>query len=164
MAANRFERDKAWADAHKPEIEEILRRVLGQRLDVEPTTYERDVNEAIDYEVELPKNMVACRIRRIESCGALRQMTVQTSARRGRRSEAMKLGGGQVDWYLYGWSDGTALLDWMVVDVSRVLAAGLMDQAMERGAEVWYSDGRFLYIPAGELERARAVTAASWMP
>lgn len=100
--ASRFERDKNWADDHSDQIEEILQQFLGKRVAVQPSPLARDVYDGIDYEVSLPTNNVACRVRRVDSCGKLRQLTIGTSARSGGRSEAVKLGAGQVQWYLYG--------------------------------------------------------------
>ena len=162
--ANRFERDKRWADGHRDEIDKVLRAVAARHVQVDESTFERDRTEAIDYEVELPETRVACRVRRISSCGKHRQLTIGTDAPPGGVSEATKLAGGQVDWYLYAWSDGDKFVQWMVVDMARVLRDGLLDNAMRVGDEVPWEEGAFLYIEASALERADAIVAASWMP
>lgn len=69
-----------------------------------------------------------------------------------------------MDWYLYAWADDGKFVDWMVVDVGRVLQEGLMDRAMQDRNEVVTPDGRFLYIPAEDLAAVGAVVGASWTP
>ncbi|HYP25029.1 MAG TPA: hypothetical protein VEV43_15785 [Actinomycetota bacterium] len=160
---NDFERNKAWADGHRAEIQKVLRQVAARHLEVDTSSFERDTQDAIDYEVAMRERNVACRVRHVTSCGGLRELTLGTSLR-GSWSEVMKLAKGHVDWYLYAWSDDDRFVDWMVVDVPRVLAEGLIDRAMEDRREVPLPRSYFVPITVAELARADAIVAASWMP
>lgn len=162
--ASDFERNKAWADGHRDEIERVLRAVGGRRVEIDESSFERDTKEGIDYEVRLPVATIACRIRRADQCGRLRHLTITTRSPSGRVPEVAKLAGGQVDWYLYAWAEDGRFVDWMVVDITRVLSEGLMDRAMKDQSEVVTPNGTFLYITVADLESADAIVGASWMP
>jgi hypothetical protein len=138
--------------------------VVGRYLEVDESSFARDTKEAIDYELALPAATVACRIRRVETCKKWRDLTISTESRGGAIPESSKLAGGQVHWYLYAWADEERFVDWMVVDVARVLREGLMDRAMLDRDEVFAPGGRFLYIAVEKLQRADAILGASWLP
>jgi hypothetical protein len=90
---------------------------------------------------------VASRVRR--PCQGYRDLTVRSRRESGHRTELDKLRDGHCDWYFYGWAEDGLIDEWMIVDMNKVRAEGLLDK--ER-YEISNKDGTyFVAVSAREL-------------
>lgn len=161
MAANRFERDKEWADAHLDEIYRVVRDVGGEIVTVTPSSFERDTTEAIDYDIVVAAGHMSCRIRRNRR---ERDLTMTTRRPSGVTPEADKITAGSVRWYLYAWAEAGRFVDWMFVDLDVLRRERLIDQALDRHQTRCCDGSKFLFIPFGDLARAGAILRSSRNP
>jgi hypothetical protein len=139
--------DKGWADIFRPQIEELLRPIVGEIVELRDATDEQDRTEGFDYVIATRIGNVACRLRRPTE---YRDVTIRSYRPSRIRTEIDKLRDGHAQLYFYGWVDGTGtrFADYVVFDVPRFLAAGLLEQARE----ITNADGtRFRPIPAGRF-------------
>ncbi len=141
-----WQRDKSRADELWPQIEQIIRSVAGQIIDVQPASEEDDQQRATDYVIQVNAGSIGCRVRFNTS---FRDITIRSHRPSGVRTELDKLG--DLRWYLYCWAEGHGpchIVRWDFFDVQQMLAAGLLDQA----SELTNIDGtRFRAFPAALL-------------
>jgi hypothetical protein len=156
--------EKAWADDHINAINDVVRSMAHKIITITPSSFHRDTEEAIDYDIQISSGAMVCRIRRAATC-PYRDLTMTTHRPSGARPEVEKVLDGKVRWYLYAWAEAGGFVDWMFVDLAVVRANNLIENAMEKGREVRVKDGsRFTYIHFPELDHAGAIVAAEIMP
>lgn len=149
--------EKAWADGHIKAINEVVRSVAAKIITITPSSFQRDTEEAIDYDIQISSGTMACRIRRAATC-SYRDLTMTTRRPSGARAEVDKGLAGKVRWYLYAWAEAGGFIDWMFVDLAVVRSKSLIQQAIEDGREVQLQDGnRFAYIRFRDLAKADAL-------
>lgn len=144
-----WEHDKSWADGLRAQVEDRVRLVVGEIVELRDATAEQDRTEGFDYIILTQLGNVACRLRR--HCN-YRDITIRSSRPSGVRTEIDKLKDGHAQLYFYGWVNeaGNGFADWVIFDVPRFLAARLLDQA----ADIPNRDRTcFRAIPAAELFR-----------
>lgn len=159
--ASDFERNKAWADGHMHEIHRVVREVAGRIITVTPSSYDRDVSEAIDYDIVVRSGTMSCRVRRDRP---ERDLTMTTSRFSGVKPEADKIAEGTVRWYLYAWARGGRFVDWMFVDLDVVRRRGLIDRAVADRRVRPFKGSEFLWIPFEDLDHAGAIAESSRKP
>jgi hypothetical protein len=139
--------DKQWADVMRPQVEDHLRPIVGEIVELRDATAEQDRSEGFDYVIATKIGNVACRLRR--PC-SYRDVTIRSYRPSGVRTEIDKLRDGHAQLYFYGWVNeaGSRFRDYVVFDVARFLAAGLLEEA----SEIPNVDGtRFRAIPVVRL-------------
>jgi hypothetical protein len=141
-----FQSDKVWSDRYLPLAEEVLRKHLGAIAAVRVALDEEDCGQATDFMVESSAGAVAVRFRRPRHhpAGDFRDLTLRSRRLSGVPTELAKIRDGHARWYLYGWlrDDGT-LEDYIIVDLDRVRARGLLDRPFHERSN---QDGRTWFI------------------
>jgi hypothetical protein len=140
--------DKAWADVFRPQIEDLIRPIVGEIVELRDATEEQDRTEGFDYVIATTIGNVACRLRRWDC--EYRDVTIRSYRPSGVRTEIDKLRDGHAQLYFYGWTNQTetGFVDWLVFDVPRFLAAGLLEAARDIPNP---DRTRFRPIPSREL-------------
>jgi hypothetical protein len=160
--------DREFAERFMPSTQDIFLSHLGEMAQMRTASNHEDMRQATDLLVDIAGLTVAVRVRR-PGC-RYRDLTL-----RYRRLVAGRWTGGfEVDkmltdfvrWYFYGWTEGTEPLlwlgDWMIVDMDKVRAWGLIENATETGREKENDDHRttFTWITHHELHTADALVAS----
>ncbi|HWC14117.1 MAG TPA: hypothetical protein VG929_05935 [Actinomycetota bacterium] len=156
--------EKAWADGHRPAIEEVVRSVAGTIINIQVSSFQEDTSEAIDYDIQVESGAMACRIRRADRV-AYRDLTMTSFRPSGAPPEVDKIRKGRVRWYLYAWARQGGFVEWMFVDLDVVRRKGLIEEALKKDSEVVLRDGsRFVHISFDELDREGALIASKRAP
>lgn len=144
-----WEKEKQWTDLVMPQAMEIIRKNIGQILDVYEASARDDQEKATDLLISTGTGQTACRFRRLSSVNGHRDLTIRTRARYSDETEIDKLQKGGVRWYFYAWTDGLKIREWMIVDVPKLIESGLI----ERQTEILNKDGTaFIAIPSALLK------------
>lgn len=154
MNPNDYQIDRGFADAFEPQIKEILRQNAMYIIDICASDENADRKQATDLIVKTIGGSVAVRVRRNT---AFRDLTIR-SYRDGRKTELHKLREGFADWYLYAWSSGNTIVEYILVNVNRMRQEGLLDSPRK---ETPNKDGhtRFVDFPIAELREAGCIIA-----
>jgi len=126
-----WRQDKAEADRFFPQIQEIVRRFVGQIIEVRIGNIREDSKECTDYviEVDIENGKIACRVRKEESIPShrlYRDITIRSWRANGIRTELEKLFERHVRWYLYCWSIERDITAWVMWDVWKAIDAGIL--------------------------------------
>lgn len=124
-----------WSNRFGLQIEAILRSLAHHIVSFRWATEEEDYHQATDFVIEVEGSaMVAGRLRRESSVNCRRDLSLRHS-RDGRvkeRSangngpapqegiEEAKILGGWARWYLYGWTEGDRINEWVFVSLDEV--------------------------------------------
>lgn len=156
--------DREWADGYWPEIRRIIQANAGAIISIDPADEEADATQATDAVVTCDTGSVAVRCRR-DNC-RWRDLTlryrrcawgvVEFGLQRGY--EVDKILGGFGRWYLYCWTDGDSISEWILADLDAVRARGLIELALPEngGREIVNRDRTtsFICISAEDLRNA----------
>ena len=158
----RWQREKAWTDKLKPQIDGIIETWGGKLLHVLPATAEDDQQHGIDYYLKLNFRCdLAFRARRNIGKAMHRDFTLRHSVPSGAPTETDKIIAGCVDWYLYVWVEQNTIIEWMFVEMAVVRRYELIQAAIREGQiQPTLEGGSFLYIPFVDLVEVGAVHAA----
>ena len=140
-----YEEDRQYADGYLGEIKRVLSQVAPIFLNFSIADTGKDTKESTDYILTLTTNSsdVACRLRRPTK---YRDWTVRWHRDSGSETEESKLRKGFCRWYLYGWIEGTpptkanpnrnrvgtAIEDWILLDLNLVRTEGALDRGIIR--------------------------------
>jgi len=151
---NNFEANWQFAQERIEQVCDILRRNAMHIVKVEIATSEEDLKQSTDLKVKVVSGDVAVRVRRGDC--RFRDLTIR--AKKGyAETEVHKLRRGYADWYLYAWTDRQGRIsEWILVDVNKMRAAGLLDENREL---IMNTDGDtgFYSYPLEELDAAGAL-------
>lgn len=124
-----FKRDWAWQEGFLPEVQRILLANATYLFTVSIASWQQDVKQATDMTITTggkPK-AIGVRLRRAEY--GYRDMTVRANRVSGAKTELEKIQSGMGDAYLYGWTNGMHISEWMLIDLNRLRASGLLNAA-----------------------------------
>lgn len=124
-----FQRDFSWQDGYMPEVQRILQLNAIYLFNVSIASWYQDVKQATDMTITLggkPKS-VGVRLRRSEY--GYRDLTIRAVRSSGARTELEKIMSGMGDAYLYGWTHGFQISEWMLIDLNRLRGSGLLEGA-----------------------------------
>lgn len=143
--------DKSWADGYHAAIENAVRDVAPDILDIRVVAAdeEADQKRATDYIVQATTGDIACRIRRTRY--DFRDWTIRSCRPSGVVTELAKPQDGWCRWYLYAWTkDATTFGDWILIDLDAVRGSRILDSPRR---ETWNHDGSsaFITISLAEL-------------
>ena len=112
----------AWADKYMPQIEKILRSYGGHIMSISIADEDMDMHEATDLVISISGNIkVALRVRDVKTIPEnRREWTIRSWLASGNDTEIHKLRKGFADWYLYGWVNGSTVVEWMIIDLGAV--------------------------------------------
>lgn len=119
------QRDWNWSDGYLPEVRRILMQNAALLFDVNIASTHQDVKEATDMVLTVGgQKAIAVRLRR--AVYDWRDLTIRASRASGSRTELSKIRAGYGDLYLYGWTTGWSITEWMLVDLARVRESKLL--------------------------------------
>lgn len=113
------QRDWRWSDGYLPQVRRILNQFALYLVDLEIASHQQDVSQATDMLIIVRgQKSVAVRLRRANY--GYRDLTVRAYRASGATTELSKILAGHGDFYLYGWTNGSAIEEWMLVDLEQV--------------------------------------------
>lgn len=121
-----FTRDWNWQEGYLPEVQRILLQNAVYLFNVSIASWYQDVKQATDMTVTLggkPK-AVGVRLRRADY--SYRDLTIRANRVSGAKTELEKILAGMGDAYLYGWTNGSHISEWMLIDLNRLRSSGLL--------------------------------------
>ena len=158
--------DQVWVARYHEQIRDILQRCAIRMVAIELACWEKDTKQATDFVVRSLDGDVAVRIRR-HDCRK-RDLTIRAMRASGQETELSKIKKGFGRWYLYCWTDRDSITEWILVDLNRLRATGLMDQGIEDDQQqpvIMNADGGsgFIAIPSHRLAMAGCLVASQIM-
>lgn len=119
--------DWTWSDGYLPEVRRILSQNALHLVGLSVATFHQDVKEATDMLVTVGGSKgIAVRLRR--AMYGYRDLTIRAFRSSGTQTELEKIKAGRGDFYLYGWTDGMRIPEWMLVDLQRLRQSRLLDR------------------------------------
>ena len=151
-----FKQNWDWQLQHIEQIKLIIKSQAMHIIKVEIASPEDDMKHATDLDVQIIGGRVAVRIRRDIPW---RDLTVR-AINGNHKTEIHKLREGYGDWYLYAWTTGNKVSDWILVDIS---VMRLNNCFTETRPIIMNKDGRtgFIIFSRKELQSIGAVIAQS---
>jgi len=120
-----FKRDWNWQEGYLPEVRRILLQNAAFLFTVQIASFQQDVKEATDMVLSVQgQKRIGVRLRRAEY--GYRDLTIRASRVSGAQTELSKIQAGLGDAYLYGWTIGLHISEWMLIDLNRLRASGLL--------------------------------------
>lgn len=148
-----------YGERHLPAVRRALLECLPHIVVLREATLEEDRQRATDLVLEA-SGSVAVRVRQPEYL-RYRDLTLRAWVEGRERTELDKIREGWGRWYFYAWSDGRdGLAAWMLVDLDRLRASGLLEGLPLR----LNPDRRSGFVSLGHaaLKRAGCVAAEMW--
>lgn len=144
-----------WQKNYMGHMIAVMRRYINQIVKFRYADMKEDMTQATDMVITVKDAAIAIRLRR-ESC-RYRDLTIRATSRGGYDCELDKLRKGWGDWYFYGWVKGEDLPEYMLVDIHKLRASGLLNQ--ERRT-IQNGDGTgFVSVSIKELEEHGCLVA-----
>lgn len=120
-------RDWRWSDRYLAQVDAIISLHAHLMYRVEQADPQADMQQATDMLLTFEgTRSIAVRLRR--AYYRFRDMTIRTVRVSGAMTELEKINAGHGDYYLYGWTQGDMIAEWMLVDLHRLRASGLLRQ------------------------------------
>lgn len=121
------QRDWDWSDGYLPEVRRILSINAINILKFEVASHFKDVTQATDMLIKTQGSIsIAIRLRR--QTVAYRDLTIRYSRPTQAPTEIHKIQEGYGDYYLYGWTEGMEIPEWMFIDLDALRRSGLLDR------------------------------------
>ncbi|MDI9482699.1 MAG: hypothetical protein QM315_05905 [Bacillota bacterium] len=156
MTSETFKQNWDWQLAYIEQVKQILKSQAMHIVNIEIASPEEDMKQSTDLKIKITAGDVAVRIRRDNI--KYRDLTIR--AKNGNsRTEIHKLRDGFGDWYLYAWTIGGKITEWILVDIGIMR---LNDLFAETRPITMNKDGYtgFVTYPIQELQRYGAVVAS----
>lgn len=119
--------DWTWSDGFLPEVRRILGMNALYLLEVAVASAQQDMKQATDMLVTVSGSIaVAVRLRR--PVYNHRDLTIRAIRSSGATTELEKIRFGAGDFYLYGWTQGLRVPEWMLVNLHNLRASGLLNR------------------------------------
>ena len=115
-----------WQKRYMGHMIAVMRRYINQIVKFRYATMSEDMTQATDMVITVKDAAIAIRLRR-EDC-RYRDLTIRATSRGGYDCELDKLRKGWGDWYFYGWVQGEDLPEYMLIDIHKLRASGLLDK------------------------------------
>lgn len=149
-------RDWRWSDGYLPEVRRILAENSLALFQFRIASAQQDMNHATDMLITTCGNLaIAVRVRRGEY--RYRDLTIRAVRTSGAMTELEKIRAGNGDFYLYGWTFGKRIPEWMLVNLQRLRASGLLN----RYTPIRNRDGAtaFIAIPHAVLSEHHCIVS-----
>lgn len=145
-----------------PAVSHILQANAGLFVSFAPASVHDDVTHATDMQLSVTVadgRDIAVRVRQ-SSC-TYRDLTIRSYSN-GHKTELHKIKEGCARWYFYGWETGGTIDSYMIIDLDRLRASGLLDSRVQR----FNKDQRtaFITISAQELADMQCICAYNNLP
>jgi hypothetical protein len=152
-----YQQDRRWADSFTQQVVNIIRQNAMHIIDVREAELDDDTNKATDMVVSVTGGDVAVRVRRDKT--VFRDLTLRSWRAFGVKTELQKIRDGFADWYLYAWTDGGVITEWILVSLEKLRESGILDMEHE---EIVNVDGEtsFVVIPIGELRQYNCIISS----
>lgn len=150
-----FQNNFDWQLQYMEQIEAIIKSQAMHIIKVEIASPEDDMQHATDLDIKIVGGRVAVRIRRDT---LYRDLTIR-AVNNGSRTEIHKLRDGYADWYLYAWTIGDKIAEWVLVDISIMR---LNNCFTKKRSITMNRDGRtgFVTYSIKELQKYNAIVAS----
>lgn len=123
-----FQRDWNWQEGYLPEVQRILLLNAVFLFNVNIASWQQDVKEATDMTLSVQgQKRIGVRLRRADT--GYRDLTIRATRATGVQTELEKILSGMGDAYLYGWTTGRHISEWMLIDLERLRSSGLLEMA-----------------------------------
>jgi hypothetical protein len=154
-SVNTFKDDFKWQSKYINDVKAILKSQAMKIVNVEVATPEEDMKHATDFKIKITAGDVAVRIRR-DNC-RYRDLTIR-AYNKGYKTEIHKLREGYGDWYLYAWTSGNSISEWMLIDLNVMRNNDCFSE--DRPIRM-NKDGNtgFISYPLSELKDIKAIVA-----
>lgn len=120
------QRDWRWSDGYLPQVRRILGNYALYLVDLEIASHQQDVSQATDMLIIVRgQKSVAVRLRRANY--GYRDLTVRAWRASGAETELSKIQAGHGDYYLYGWTNGYDITEYMLVDLQQVRLTNILN-------------------------------------
>lgn len=145
-------------DIHFPQIKRILNRNSHHLMAFIEATKQQDCEQGFDAIFTAQDVKIAIRIRKYEYL-RYSDFTVRACTTLGNKTEIDKIREGFGDYYFYGWEtpSGRKLQQYMIIDLSKVRAAGVLDGDGKRKIRMNNDGSGFVFIGISELLQADAI-------
>jgi hypothetical protein len=153
--------DWRWSDGFLPEVRRILTMCALHLFEFSIATAQQDMKQATDMTVKITSShdmAIAVRLRRAQY--QHRDLTIRAARRSGVPTELGKIREGAGDFYLYGWTDAWTIREWMLIDLHKLRASGILMKPRHVYANKDQTTG-FIAISHGELRSAGCVVRSS---
>lgn len=118
-------RDWRWSDGFLPQVRRILGNYALYLVDLQIASHQQDVSQATDMLIIVRgQKSVAVRLRRANY--GYRDLTVRAYRSSGAETELSKILAGHGDFYLYGWTSGREIAEYMLIDLQQVRLTNLL--------------------------------------
>ncbi|MHB8842160.1 MAG: hypothetical protein ACYC56_10340 [Candidatus Aquicultor sp.] len=152
--------DRSFSDKYIAQAFGILSLLpAGLFVDFEEASFESDIKEATDViAVANGRYRIPMRFRRPHK--TYRDLTIRSSRPTGIKTELQKIKEGFGDYYFYGWTEGDTIIEWMLVDLDKLRASGLLEKSRR---EIPSPDRTyFIAIDRNELEEHGCIIASKF--
>lgn len=124
MNNSEFDANWNWQSSFIEDVKTILKSQAMHIIDIQVATPEEDMKQATDLKIKITAGDVAVRIRRNIPW---RELTIR--AKNGNsKTEIHKMREGYGDWYLYLWTEGDKISEWILVDINKMRKEGLLQE------------------------------------
>lgn len=124
---NEVTNDWRWSDRYWPSVQQILQANTVHLFSFNVATPEQDMKQATDMIVTVSgQKAIAVRLRR--DSYTYRDLTLRAARTSGATTELEKIRAGWGDFYLYGWTQGAVINEWMLVDLHKLRRCGLLNR------------------------------------
>ena len=121
--------DWRWADKFFNSISQILKENFGKNVTVTIAPSELDLEQATDYLLDMDNKHIACRMREIKYFNnpRFRDFTIRSRRPTNAKTEWAKIKEGFGDYYFYGWGTVPKVAKYMIIDLHKFRASGLIE-------------------------------------
>jgi len=121
--------DWRWADKFFKSISRILKENFGKNITVTVAPPELDLEQATDYLLNMDNKNIACRMRKIKYFNnpRFRDFTIRSWRPTNAKTEWAKIKEGFGDYYFYGWGTAPKVQKYMIIDLHKFRASGLIE-------------------------------------
>ena len=149
--------DWSWSDGFMPEVARILTLCSLSFFQFRIANAEDDLKRATDLTINIISTQqiaIAVRLRRPHY--QYRDLTIRAARSFGTTTELAKIKNGAGDFYLYGWTEGFHIREWMLVNLNKLRTSGLLVKPRHVFTNKDQSTG-FIAIPYTELRDAGCI-------
>jgi hypothetical protein len=150
------DRDAKWAEQFEDEAAEILREHLFKNIGFIRSSHHEDAKECTDMVPYVTTDIGSVALRMRRATVKHRDFTIRAWRASGVKTEKAKILEGWGSCYLYGWTTGRQINEWILVNLDKIRESGLL---LKNRQQISNKDGvtKFVTISIQELQDANAI-------
>ena len=153
--SDNFSKNFGWQSSYYPQIKSILIENLGKIVNINIADQEQDMKRATDFVITMTGGNVAVRIRR-DGYYKFHDFTLRSSKSSGYKTELQKIIEGYGDFYLYCWTVGDDIKKWILVNLEKLRASGVLNNPRKEIANI---DGESCFVAISLEEISDSIIA-----